>query len=130
MNAWLRTLGVLAVLCVFLSAPSATAGPVLWGGSGSAGTDPDGNAWSADNDRTDADCVGCGSWGMPGLGETVIFTAGGTFSDFHIEFFGLPDGVDIDVDPLASRGDGYDETTRFSVEPFYGDTGALWDLVE
>ena len=130
MKASMRTLAVLVVLGVFLSASSAIAVPVVWSGSGSAGTDPDGNAWSADNDRTDGDCIGCGSWGMPGLGELVIFTAGGTWSDFHIEFSGLPDGVTIDYDPAASTGDGFDETVRFSVEPFPGDTSALWTLVE
>jgi hypothetical protein len=65
---------------------------------------------------------------MPGLREGTIGHAGNeTWSDFHIRFV-LPEGVGIDVDPLASSGTGTDETTRFSVSPFAADTSSLWTL--
>ena len=127
MKRWQGKLALVMLVAGVTLLPSAAhATAILWSGSGSDGLDPFGEHWEARNDRVAAGCVGCGSWGIPGLGSgTRPFTGPYTFTDFHISFSGLPSGVTLNAAP-ATSGFGYDETTRFSVSPFSADTSTLW----
>jgi len=112
-----RFLGVLAV--VALIATAASASTITWSGTGQSGTDPYGHGWQF-NTQANGDLA----WGIPGLGAgTDVWQGDDWISDFHITFFNLPDGVEIDVNPVPTSPFGFDESTRFSNVT----DGALWN---
>jgi hypothetical protein len=101
----MKTLVRAALAVALLSSLPLFAYPVAFGGSGTTGADPFGHVWT----------TGGASWGIPGLGAgTTGFAGSCCATDFHIEFFGVPRGVEIDYVTDQGGPGGYNASTRFS----------------
>ena len=94
---------LVAFAMVAILATSASALELSFSGSGPSGTDPLGHAWDV------KDLGGGTTWGIPGLGDgNQTWLGKDWISDFHIEFFGLPEDVQIIAGPAGFLG------TRFA----------------
>lgn len=117
----MRLCAMLALLAG-LSFPAAAA-TVFFEGSGASGvinytSAPGGTGYGFLVDE-DSD-----SWGIPGYNEgTLPWNLGDGFTDFHITFGGLPNGVSLAVTTSASCGDNTQNV-------FCHDSpGSVWDAV-
>jgi hypothetical protein len=113
----LRRFARAVALAAGLVAGGAQADVIVWGGTGTSGTDPFGHAWLVN--------TGLGGklfWGIPGLGAgTELWAGPGTLAS--LTFTVNTPGLTVDPNPVPTGPGGFDESTRFSNTS----AGALWD---
>ncbi len=108
-------LGVVAFLCLIGLLAQTACADLIWSGAGQSGTDPFGDQWLTQNGGFQS----VTNWGMPGRSKgTAPFQGNVAVSEIDVTFFGLPAGVTVMNQPVAS----YQPT--FNVTPFV--VGDLW----